>query len=123
MFRSTVLALSFVLAVATTGAWSAPVAHAADTLEGEILDLACYIPEGAKGPAHKRCAQTCAEHGMPLGLLVEDGTVYLLFPKHGKEEQFDDVKKLAGTDAKLTGKASERAGMKGFEVHAAEAAE
>ncbi|MFQ5352105.1 MAG: hypothetical protein ACE5D3_03420, partial [Candidatus Binatia bacterium] len=55
---------------------------AVDTIEGEVLDLACYIPKHAKGPAHKQCAKTCAENGMPLGLLTDEGTVYLLYPKH-----------------------------------------
>lgn len=98
-------------------------ADAADTLEGEVLDMACYLADGAKGPAHKRCAQTCAEHGMPLGLLTDDGAVYLLYPKHGKEEAFEAVKKLAGADARLTGKSADRGGLKGFEVHGAEPAE
>ncbi len=96
---------------------------AADTLEGEVLDMACFLADGAKGPAHKRCAQTCAEHGMPLGLLAEDGSVYLLYPKHGKEEAFETVKKLAGADARLTGKSVDRSGLKGFEVHSAEPSE
>ena len=95
------------------------VARAADEISGEILDLACYIPKGAKGPAHARCAQTCAEHGMPLGLLTDDDEVYIIFPKHGAEESFEAVKKMAGKKAKLTGKASERGTLKGFEVHAA----
>jgi hypothetical protein len=103
---------------------TAPVpAHAEDVVTGEILDMACYIPKGAKGPSHARCAQTCADHGMPLGILAEDDTVYLLYPKHGKEEAFDDVKKLAGKKAKLTGKKAERSGLRGFEVHAAVAAD
>ena len=64
----------------------APTARAADEIEGEILDLACYIPKRAKGPAHRKCAQTCAEHGMPLGLLTDDDAVYLLYPRHGQED-------------------------------------
>ena len=98
-------------------------AHAEDVVTGEILDMACYIPKGAKGPSHARCAQICAEHGMPLGVLAEDDTVYLLYPKHGNEEVFDEVKKLAGKKAKLTGKKAERGGLHGFEVQAAVAAD
>jgi hypothetical protein len=98
-------------------------AEAADQIVGEILDLACYIPKRAKGPAHKKCAQTCAEHGMPLGLLTDDDTVYLLYPRHGEEKAFDAVKKLAGARARLTGSASERGALRGFEVHEATAAE
>ena len=104
--------------VATLGLGASP-ARAADSVSGEILDLACYIGRGAKGPAHARCAQTCADHGMPLGVLTEDDKVYLLYPKHGKEGAFEEVKKLAGHDATLTGKLHEKDGLLGMEVHSA----
>jgi hypothetical protein len=100
-----------------------PTSHAADEVVGEILDMACYIGRGARGPSHKRCAQKCAEHNMPLGVLTDDGTVYLLYPKHGAEDDFETVKQLAGTKAKITGKSHDKDGLKGFEVHGAVAAE
>jgi hypothetical protein len=115
----TLLLISAVLVLWVT----APGAGAADVVEGEILDMACYLPRGAKGPAHAKCAQSCAEKGMPLGLLTDDETVYLLYPKHGREAAFESVKELAGKRAKLNGAVSERSGMKGFEVHEATAAE
>ena len=110
--------MRYLLVIATVAMFlgAPPPLLAADTFEGEILDMACYIPKGAKGPSHARCAKTCAERGMPLGLLADDGTVYLLFPKHGKEKAFDNVKALAGERAKLTANASERAGIKALEV-------
>jgi hypothetical protein len=113
------LALAAVAVMVTAVSGSA---LATEQIDGEILDLACYIPKRAKGPAHQKCAQTCAEHGMPLGLLTDDDVVYLLYPRHGQESAFDDVKKLAGRRAHLTGEASERGGLHGFEVHAAIAA-
>jgi hypothetical protein len=60
---------------------------------------------------------------MPLGVLTDDGRVYLLYPKHGSEEQFEAVKALAGSRAKLSGNAHEKDGLKGLEVHSATAAE
>ena len=115
--------LSLIAAAPLVAPFGAGSAHAADTVTGEVLDLACYIGKGAKGPAHRRCAQTCAEHGMPLGLLAEDGKVYVLYPKHGKEDGFEAVKKLAGSNAKLTGKFADKDGLLGMEVHEAVAAE
>jgi hypothetical protein len=97
-------------------------ASAADQLSGEVLDMSCYLAKGAHGPAHAACAQACAEHGMPLGLLTDDQQVYLLYPKHGKDEAFDAVKKLAGQRATITGIKSERSGIKGMEVSEATAA-
>ena len=116
----------FVLAAVTAVcllALAAMPAIAEDEVSGEILDMACFIARGAKGPSHARCAQTCADHGMPLGVLTEDGKIYLLYPKHGKEEAFDAVKKLAGQKAMLTGTKAERQGLLGLEVHAAAAAD
>ena len=121
MFRpiGPVLAVVMVAAMFVAG----PAGAAEESVTGEILDMACFIPKGAKGPAHRKCALTCAEHGMPLGVLTDDEQVYLLYPKHGKEKAFDAVKGLAGSRAVLKGKADERMGMRGFEVHSATAAE
>lgn len=112
------VALAFTLALTWCG-----IVRAADQIEGEILDLACYIPKRAKGPAHQKCAETCAEHGMPLGLLTDDDSVYVLYPRHGQEQAFDAVKHLAGRRARLIGAASERGSLRGFEVHEAVAAD
>lgn len=120
----TIPALTFALLGGALFLAPALVAMAEDTtVEGEILDLACYIGRGAKGPSHTRCAATCAEHGMPLGLLGKDGKVYILYPKHGAEEGFDEVKTLAGQNAKLTGLVEDKDGLLGIEVHAAVKAE
>ena len=102
---------------------STRAAQATGEFVGEILDMACYIGRGARGPSHKRCAQKCAEHNMPLGILTDDGAIYLLYPKHGAEEDFEAVKKLAGANAKLTGNSHEKDGIKGLEVHSAVPAE
>ena len=44
-------------------------AAAAGTWKGEIIDVACYVPNGAKGAGHTDCAKKCAQAGMPLGLV------------------------------------------------------
>ena len=117
------LAACVLSAMCALGVITAPTGvRAADTLEGEILDMACYLDRGARGPAHKRCAQMCAEHGMPLGLITDEGKVFLLYPKHGAGKAFDAVKTLAGARAKVTGKLGARDGINGLEVHAAEGA-
>jgi len=40
------------------------------TLTGEVLDLACYLAHGGKGPEHAACAAKCAEMGQPIDLSV-----------------------------------------------------
>jgi hypothetical protein len=88
------------------------------TVRGEILDMACYLPNEAKGPDHAGCAKRCVQGGQPMGLLAEDGTVYLLYASHGDDSAFDLAKKHAGEKVELKGAESNRAGIKGLEVHA-----
>ncbi len=48
------------------------------TKVGEIIDLSCYLQVGKHGDKHRDCAQKCARAGQPIGLLTEDGAVYML---------------------------------------------
>ncbi len=73
-------------------------------LQGEVVDLACYVAKGAKGAAHKSCAQMCAKKGVPLGLLTDSGELYLLVDDHNNEAPYNEARKLAGERAEVTGK-------------------
>ncbi|MBI4376412.1 MAG: hypothetical protein HY549_08180 [Elusimicrobia bacterium] len=97
-------------------------AGAAQTLEGEILDMSCYLAHEGQGPKHAKCAKQCALGGVPLGLLTADKKVYLLVSEHGKETAFGDVKALAGEKAKITGKFASRGGISALLVHQVEKA-
>ena len=84
--------------------------------------MACYIDHGAKGAKHAQCAQRCVESGQPMGLLAADGTVYLLAADHKDASAFNALKKLAGSQAEVTGELSDRAGVKMLEVTGGKAA-
>lgn len=86
------------------------------TTKGEILDLACYISHEGKGIKHQKCALTCLKNGQPMGLLTEDGTVYLLFADHQDSKAFDEAKNYAAEQVEITGVFSERAGIKAITV-------
>lgn len=88
------------------------------TITGEILDMACYVGKGAKGPDHASCAKSCVKGGQPMGLLTDDGTVYLLYASHGNGDAFEAAKELAGTKVEIQGAGMDRSGVKGLEVHA-----
>ena len=96
--------------------------HAADTedpdvtLQGEVLDLACYMPHLGQGKKHQECALTCLQNGAPAGLLTKDGKVYLLMPDHSQEKAFEPVKKLAGEMATVTGHLAKRGGLQALSV-------
>jgi len=88
------------------------------SVKGEILDMACYVAHGASGPDHAGCAKTCVKGGQPMGLLAEDGTVYLLYAPHGDASGFEAAKDQAGKTVELTGVMAEKSGIRGIEVHA-----
>ncbi|MEM6310648.1 MAG: hypothetical protein AAF754_11405 [Pseudomonadota bacterium] len=76
---------------------TAPLAaHAADgariQVSGEIIDTWCYYsgvmgpPDSTLGSAHHTCALWCSAGGIPVGLLAEDGTIYMIL-KVGEDDQ------------------------------------
>ena len=120
--RKTIIVLFLACAVVSVVGSGAVLAdekhgdHHQMTVRGEILDMACYIAHEAKGPDHAGCAKKCAEGGQPIGLLAEDGTVYLLYANHKDGSAFEAAKTHAGQSVELTGGAANRAGIKGIEV-------
>jgi hypothetical protein len=85
------------------------------TVTGEILDMECYMTSGAHGADHKECAASCISRGEPMGVLAEDGKVYLLIK--GKDPApFAEAKKHAGEMVTITGTLSEKNGVQALIV-------
>jgi hypothetical protein len=55
-----------------------PVEGKTTTVVGEVIDLSCYLQVGKHGDKHRDCGQKCVRNGQPVGLLTEDGSVYML---------------------------------------------
>ncbi len=60
---------------------SAGGARAGDTVAGEVVDLGCYLRDPA-GPALRKCTETSARKGRPMGIVPADGRVLLLLEDH-----------------------------------------
>ncbi len=64
---------------------------------GEVIDTWCYFsgvmggPEAVTGSAHHTCALWCAAGGIPVGVLAEDGTVYMVVKWRGDPEVTGDT--------------------------------
>lgn len=86
------------------------------TITGEVLDLACYLTQGAKGPDHASCAKACAKGGQPMGLLGSDGKVYVLVASHDNGKPYDAAKDLAGTKVEVKGNVSKQGSLEAIEV-------
>lgn len=69
-------------------------------ITGEIIDTWCYYsgvmggPDAVTGTAHHTCALWCSAGGIPVGLLGEDGQVYMVL-------KIEDDNGSAGGDTQL----------------------
>lgn len=69
-----------------------PNAGTPKTVVGEIVDFSCYLEVGKHGEKHRDCAQKCFRSGQPIGLLTQDGTLYMVM-----EEEHDPRRDGQGT--------------------------
>lgn len=67
------------------------------TIVGEVIDLSCYLQVGKHGDKHRDCGQKCARNGQPVGLLANDGTVYMLIDEEHdpRRDGLTDFRKAA----------------------------
>jgi hypothetical protein len=92
------------------------------TVVGEILDFSCYLQIGKHGEKHRSCAQKCFTAGQPIGLLAEDGTMYMLMEEEHdpRRDGLTDFRKTAIEHAahimEVTGTLSEHGGYKALYV-------
>ena len=47
-------------------------------IEGELVDLTCYISSGLSGEGHKSCATRCLTRGAPAGLVDQNGNIFVI---------------------------------------------
>ena len=86
---------------------------------GEMIDTWCYYsgvmggPDAVVGSAHHTCALWCAAGGIPVGLLADDGTVYMVLKWEGSADVADGETLLRVASHRLTadGIAFERDGI------------
>ena len=91
--------------LAALACFTAVQAHASEgtriQVAGELIDTWCYFsgvmggPDAVRGSAHHTCALWCSAGGIPVGLLAEDGTVYMVL-KISSDDQ------SAGGDTQLS---------------------
>jgi hypothetical protein len=85
-FRATALLLSAVSGTAAAASEGERV-----QITGEIIDTWCYFsgvmggPDAVVGSAHHTCALWCSAGGIPVGLLGDDGQVYMVLKIEGDD--------------------------------------
>lgn len=120
MRSATMRGLTILLTLLT---WApAAAADGKVTLTGEVIDSACYIKMGAKGEAHRECAQKCGDAGIPLALLEDEtGHVIWLASVADMETPNAKLRPHAGRKVTLTGTYAEKGGAKIFLVESIQA--
>ncbi len=89
---------------------------AAQTISGELVDMACYMSGEEKGEKHAKCAGMCVTGGAPMGVLTKEGKLYLVVADHADEKPYGEAKALAGGNAKLTGTVVNKGGVQALIV-------
>lgn len=71
-------------------------------IKGEIIDTWCYLSgvmggeDAVIGTAHHTCALWCAAGGIPVGVLDEDGQIYMVLKLKGEDavSRSDNIMKI-----------------------------
>ncbi len=94
---------------------AASPASAQEAFEGTmtVVDLTCKVQMDLSGDDHRMCAEVCADMGLPLGFMDEEGNVYLpaeaAMPSPPQNER---LKPHAEQKVQVKGQIVERGGMK-----------
>ena len=88
---------------------------------GEVVDPACWLVNGAKGPSHKECAIACAKAGQVLGI-VENKTQKLFIVANDKpgEDPNKALVDYVGQTVLVKGRVYSRGGVTGIKVTSVE---
>ena len=98
------------------------VAFAGDKVTGEVIDMSCYLhhPATSTGSSHRKCAETCAKKGLPMGVLTSDKQVYLLLEDHDNPKAYAAALAKAAQQATVDGTKVSVGGVQGIVVEAVE---
>ncbi len=80
------------------------------TVQGEVIDMACYMTKGEHGAGHADCAEMCIKDGVPVGILDGSGHVYLCMTATQKPANSLLVQ-YAAKQVKITGTVYSKGGM------------
>lgn len=87
------------------------------TLQGEVLDLSCYMKDGSMGMGHQSCAQGCLNKGLPAGIMNKaDGKVYLLIEDHDNADAYKTALQHAAQNVKISGTVISKNGVQSLIV-------
>jgi hypothetical protein len=87
------------------------------TVTGVVVDVSCKFGQGLTGDQHRMCAQVCADRGIPLAILADDGTLFIptsaAMPGDGQNGR---LKEFAEQRVTVKGKAFSAGGASALEI-------
>ena len=88
------------------------------TVEGLVRDIACPLQnkKSTSTSYSKDCITMCANVGSPLGILTNDGSVYVPVTESMPDTGQDALKPFVGVHVQATGKVFERNGTRAIEI-------
>jgi hypothetical protein len=94
------------------------------TIMGEVIDIAGYAMKDARGEKDAEAGRFRAEKGFPVGILTEDGEVYVAVyknpaPASGLETGNDILIDLMGKETVVRGTVYEAQGVKVIQIQIA----
>ncbi len=94
------------------------------TVTGEVVDVSCYIAQGAKGADHQSCAEACIKAGGPVGILSQKGKLYVsVMPDDHSAGPSAKLMDYIGKQVKATGLLRSKGGVNGIMITKVEPAE
>ena len=87
------------------------------TIRGTVVDVSCKFGQGLSGPDHRMCAEVCADKGIPLAILADDGTLYL--PTSAAmpgDDQNPQLKPFSEQRVTVSGKLFDAGGVKAIQI-------
>ncbi|MDT8368865.1 MAG: hypothetical protein RQ745_06630 [Longimicrobiales bacterium] len=82
------------------------------TMTATVVDMSCKVVYNLEGEGHRTCSEMCFDQGIPLGLMAEDGTIYLpVTMQMGATRGDKDLRAHAEHTVRVTGKVMDRGGV------------
>ena len=87
------------------------------TVTGTVIDVSCKFGQGLSGAEHKMCSEVCADRGIPLAILGDDGKLYLATsPAMPGDAQNARLKPFAEQRVTVTGKVFSAGGASAIQI-------
>ncbi len=91
-------------------------APAEQTVTGTVVDVTCNFLKGVSGEAHRQCGVVCANAGLPLAILGDDGKLYVPLGEDAGKASTVDLKRHVDHKVTVKGKVTSSHGANGIQI-------